>query len=141
VTVPAFAAAPLSLSNIVLAAPSGTLTAPKDFLSPVLPIVPTARRDFARTDRFAAFFRIYQGSDRQDPLVPVQLQSTVVDAGDRVVATETRTLDAGQFANGRAADYYVVLPLATLAPGDYLLKVEAKMAPRVAGRAIRFVVH
>jgi hypothetical protein len=86
VTVPAFAAAPLSLSNIVVAAPSGTLTAPKDFLSPLVPIVPTARREFARTDRFAAFFRIYEGTDRQDPLVPVQLQSTIVDAGDRVVA-------------------------------------------------------
>jgi hypothetical protein len=140
VTVPAFAAAPLSLSNIVVAAPGGTLTAPKDFLSPVLPIVPTARREFARTDRFAAFFRIYQGTDRQDPLVPVQLQSTLVDAGDRVVATETRTLDAGQFTNGRAADYYVVFPLTTLAPGDYLLKVEVKMEQRVAGRAMRFIV-
>jgi len=140
VTVPAFAAAPLSLSNIVVTAPNGTLTAPKDFLSPVLPIVPTARREFARTDRFAAFFRIYEGTDRQDPLMPVQLQSTVVDAGDRVVATETRTLDVGQFAKNRAADYYVVLPLTTLAPGDYLLKIEAKMGQRVAGRAMRFVV-
>jgi len=72
--------------------------------------------------------------------MPVQLQSTVVDAGDRVVATETRTLDVGQFAKNRAADYYVVLPLTTLAPGDYLLKIEAKMGQRVAGRAMRFVV-
>lgn len=140
VTVPAFTAAPISLSNIVLAAPGGTLTAPKGFLSPVLPIVPTARREFARSDRFAAFFRIYQGTDRQDPLAPVQLQSTLVDGGDRIVASEARTLDAGQFTNGRAADYYVVFPLTTLAPGDYLLKVEAKMGTRVAGRAMRFVV-
>jgi hypothetical protein len=43
-------------------------------------------------------------------------------------------------AGGRAADYYVVLPLATLVPGDFLLKVEAKMGQRVAGRAIRFMV-
>jgi VWFA-related protein len=138
VTVPAFAAAPLSLSNVVVAAPGGTLTAPKDLLSPVLPIVPTARREFSRRDRVAAFFRVYQGTGRQDPLGAVQLQSTIVDAADRVVATETRTLDAGQFTNGRAADYYAVFPLATLAPGDYLLKVEAKMGQRVAGRAIRF---
>jgi hypothetical protein len=70
----------------------------------------------------------------------VQLQSTIVDGGDRVVATETRTLDVAQFTNARAADYYVVLPLATLAPGDYLLKVEATMGQRVAGRAIRFAI-
>jgi len=38
------------------------------------------------------------------------------------------------FASGRAADHYVTLPLTTLEPGDYLLKVEAKMDARVAGR-------
>ena len=140
VTVPAFAAAPLSLSSIVVAAPGGTLTAPKDFLSPVLPIVPTARREFARTDRFAAFLRIYQGTSRQDPIVPVQLQSTILDARGTVVASQMRTVDPGQFATGRTADHYVSLPLGTLAPGDYLLKVEATMGQRVAGRAMRFVV-
>ena len=140
VTVPAFAAAPLSISNIVVGATAGTLSAPKDFLAPLLPIVPTARREFARTDRFLAFFRIYQGTARQDPLSPVHLQSTVVDARGAVVATETSTLDAGQFATNRTADHYLTVPLATLAPGDYLLKIETTMGSRVAGRAIRFIV-
>ena len=45
-----------------LAVTPGTLTAPKDFLSSLMPIVPTARREFARSDRFVAFFRIYQGT-------------------------------------------------------------------------------
>jgi VWFA-related protein len=141
VTVPAFAAAPLSLSNILIAATRGTLTAPKDFLSPLLPIVPTAGREFGRRDRFVAFFRIYQGTDRQDPLLPVQLQSAIVDARGTVVATETSTIDAGQFVTGRTADHYVSLPLGTLAPGDYLLKVETTMGTRVAGRAMRFIVR
>ena len=140
VTVPAFATAPLSLSNIVIGATAGTLTAPKDFLSPLLPVVPTTRRDFVHGDRLVGFFRIYQGTGRQDPLAPVQLQSTIVDARGAVVATETKTLEAGSFATGRAADYYVAVPLATLAAGDYLLKVETTMGTRVAGRAIRFVV-
>ncbi len=67
VTVTPFDAAPLSLSNIVVGATAGTLTAPKDFLSTVLPIVPTARRDFGRADKLVAFLRIYQGTRRQDP--------------------------------------------------------------------------
>jgi VWFA-related protein len=138
VTVPAFATAPLSLSSIVVGANARTLTAPKNFLSALLPIVPTARREFARVDRFVAFFRIYQGTARQDALAPVQLQSTIVDARGSVVATETRTLDPGQFASDRTADYYVTVPPATLAPGDYLLSVEATMGTRVAGRAMRF---
>ena len=141
VTVPAFAAAPLSLSSIVVSATGGTLTAPRDFLSPLLPVVPTARREFAHADRFVAFFRIYQGTARQDPLAPVQLQSTIVDARGTVVATETNTLAAGQFATGRTADHYLTVPLATLDQGDYLLKVEATMGARVAGRALRFVVR
>jgi len=140
VTVPDFAAAPLSLSNIVLNATAGTLTAPRDFLSPLLPVIPTARREFARADRFVAFFRIYQGIARQDTLASVQLQSTILDARGTVVATEASTLDAGQFATARTADHYLTVPLATLAPGDYLLKVETTMGARVAGRAIRFSV-
>jgi hypothetical protein len=61
--------------------------------------------------------------------------------GEAQVATETNTLAAGQFATGRAADHYLTEPLATLDQGDYLLKVEATMGARVAGRALRFVVR
>ncbi len=139
-TVPAFDSAPLSLSNIVTGATAGTLTAPKDFLAPLLPIVPTARREFARSDRLVAFFRIYQGTARQDPLASVQVRSAIVDAQGAVVASETKTMDAGQFTTGRAADYYVTLPLTTLAPGEYLLRVETTMGSRATGRAMRFVV-
>jgi len=130
----------LSLSNIVIGATAGTLTAPKDFLSPLLPVVPTTRREFARGDRLVGFFRIYQGTGRQDPLSAVKVQSTIVDGRGSVVATETKMLDAGSFVTGRSADYYVAVPLSTLAAGDYLLKVETTMGTRVAGRAIRFVV-
>ena len=58
----------------------------------------------------------------------------------RVVIVAIVQSDTAQFAAGRAADHYMTLPLATLAPGEYLLKVEAAMGARVAGRAIRFHV-
>ena len=140
VTVPAFASAPLSISNIVIGATAGTLTAPRDFLSPLLPIVPTGRREFARADRLTAFYRIYQGVGRQDTLGPVQLRSTIVDAHGVVVASENSTIGTDQFASGRTADHYLTVPLATLAPGEYLLQIETTMGSRVAGRAIRFIV-
>lgn len=140
VTVPAFASAPLSISNIVVAAPAGTLTVPGKFLSPFLPVIPTARREFGRADRFVAFLRIYQGTARQDPLAPVQLRSTIVDARGTVVAEQTTTLDPGQFGSNRTADRYLNVPLESLAPGDYLLKVETTMGKRTAGRAMRFVM-
>ena len=141
VTVPAFASAPLSISNVVIGATAGTLTAPKDFLSPLLPVVPTGRREFARSDRLMAFFRVYQGVNRQDALGPVQLRSTIVDARGAVVAGESSTLGAEQFGTGRTADHYLTVPLATLAPGEYLLQVETTMGSRVAGRAMLFIVN
>ena len=70
----------------------------------------------------------------------VQVRSSIVDDHDRVVATEAGVLDVAEFAKARAADYYVTLPLTTLAAGEYLLKVETTMGARTAGRAMRFVV-
>ena len=102
--------------------------------------MPTARREFARTDWFVAFFRIYQGTGRDTTLTPVQLQSTLIDTHGAIVATESSAIESAKFANGRGADHYVTLPLATLEPGDYLLKIEAKFGARVAGRALRFQV-
>jgi hypothetical protein len=139
VTVPPFASAPLSLSNIIIGATAGTLTAPRNFLTSLLPVVPTTRREFARTDGLVAFFRVYQGTNRNDPLVPVQLRSSLVDAHDRVISSDAVVLDVGKFANGRTADYFITLPLTALA-GEYLLRVETTMGARTAGRAMRFVV-
>ena len=140
VTVPPFDGAPLSLSSIVVGATPGTLTAPKDFLSTVLPIVPTTRRDFDRTDKLVAFLRIYQGTRRQDPLQPVQLRASVTDAEGRVVGSESAALEVAQFAKERTADHYLALPLATLAAGEYLLRIETEMGTRSAGRVLRFRV-
>jgi VWFA-related protein len=141
ITVPAFDSTPLSLSSLVIGAPPGTFTAPKDFLAPLFAIVPTARRNFATSDRLLGFLRIYQGTSRKDPLLPVQLQSSVIDAQGRVVAKESARLDAAQFEKGRSADHYFALPLVGLAPGEYLLRIETEMGPRVAGRALRFSVN
>jgi VWFA-related protein len=140
ITVPAYESAPLSVSNIVLAATASTLTAPKDFVSSLLPIVPTGRREFARTGQLVAFFRIYQGVGRDDALGPVALRSSIVDAQNKVVASEASVLDEGQFANGRTAEHFLALPLSGLAPGEYLVKVETTLGTRTAGRVTRFVV-
>jgi hypothetical protein len=141
VTVPAFASAPLSISNVVIGATAGTLTAPRDFLSPLLPIVPTGRREFVRSDRLTAFFRIYQGIGRQDALGPVQLRTSIADAQGAIVASESTTIGVDQFASGRSADRFLTVPLGKLVPGEYLLQLETTRGSRVAGRAIRFVVE
>jgi hypothetical protein len=140
VTVPAFGSAPLSLSSLAIGATAGTLTAPKDFLAALLPIVPTARRDFARVDNLIAFLRIYQGTARRDPPLPVQLRSSVLDAHGKDVAREVIVLDVGRFDKGRTADHFFALPLSSLVPGEYVMQIEASMGHHTAGRATRFTV-
>jgi VWFA-related protein len=141
VTIPPFATAPLTLSNIIVGATPGTLTAPKDFLSPLLPVEPTGRRNFRHGEPAVAFFRIYQGTGRSSPFANVDLRSSITDAAGKVVASSNVTLDAAQFVTGRSADHYVTLPIDTLPEGEYLLSVEASMGQRTAGRAMRFEVR
>ena len=68
----------------------------------------------------------------------MQLRSSVLDARGQVVADHGDVLDAARFAKERTADHYLGLPLAILTPGEYLLRMEATMGARVAGRAARF---
>jgi VWFA-related protein len=140
VTVPAFDSTPLSLSSLVLGATAGTLTAPKDFLTPVLPIVPTARREFTAKDALVSFLRIYQGTTRKDTLLPVQLRSSLLNGEGKVVAAQSQAIEAAQFSKDRGAEHYLTIPLANLEPGDYLLRLEAEMGARTAGGAVRFVI-
>jgi VWFA-related protein len=140
VTVPRFESAPLSLSSLAIGATAGTLTAPKDFLASLLPIVLTARRDFARVDHLVAFLRIYQGTSRRDPPLAVQLRSSVLDDQGRVVASDVTVLNPTRFETGRTADHFFALPLSNLVPGEYLMQIEASMGDHTAGRATRFTV-
>jgi hypothetical protein len=139
--VPAFESEPLAMSNVIVRAVPPTATAPGDFLSKVVPLVPTAQREFASTDRLIGYLRLYQGTRRTDPLAPVELRTSVIDAEGKPVASASDVLAAGQFSNGRTADQYITLPLATLARGEYLLRLEARMGERAAGRALRFSVQ
>ncbi|MCC7043982.1 MAG: VWA domain-containing protein [Acidobacteria bacterium] len=141
VTVPPFASALLSLSNIVLGATSGTSSAPPDFLDTVLPLRPTPQRTFRRVDQSTAFVRVYQGTSRTDEPEPVHVRVRIVDARDRDVRDEVLVLQPSAFVVGRTADLRMPLPLASLATGDYLLRLEAATGTHVAGRAIRFSVE
>ncbi len=140
-TVPAFAGARLSLSNIVMGATGTTSTAPPDFLESVLPIRPTPQRTFRRAEHSTAFVRVYQGTGRSDQLQPVQVRVRIVNAQDRDVRDEGIVLQATAFAAGRTADLRMPIPLASLAPGDYLLRLEAATGDNLAGRALRFSVE
>ncbi len=85
--------------------------------------------------------RIYQGTGRNDTLAPVNVRVRIVNAQNQAVRDEVMPLSAAAFHTARAADCRIALPVAQLPPGDYLLRLEATMGERVAGRAMRFHVE
>jgi hypothetical protein len=140
VTVPSFASVPFSLSTIAIGAPTTTASVPPGALRDLLPVAPTTSRAFSRRADVPAFMRVYQGTERTDAIEPVSVRVRIMDDQDRALRDEALPLGADAFADGRTADCHLTLPVSQLPPGNYLLRVEASMGERLAGRAIRFSV-
>jgi hypothetical protein len=138
VDVPDFSEQPLSLSGLVLAATPSVLSAPKDAFASLLPVVPTAQRHFARTDRVTAFLRVYQKAGK--PAQPASVTARIVDVSDGVLVNEVASLTADRFAANHAADHRIDLPLERLGVGEYLLTIEAAQGENTARRGLRFTV-
>jgi hypothetical protein len=138
VDVPDFSQLPLSLSGIVLAASPAMLVAPKDAFANLLPLVPTAQRTFARTDRVTVFVRAYQGGKRTAE--PVTVTVSVTDAQGHVASTTASTVPAAAFVQTRGADYQFDVPLNRLEAGEHLLTIEAATGTLTARRGVRFSV-
>lgn len=140
-TVPSFAATPLSLSNIVMVGAKTTSAVPPEFLATVLPVAPTTMREFTRVEGAVAFLRIYQGTGRDEALAAVDVRAKVLNARDEAVIAQSLRFTTAEFTTNRGADCRITLPISRLPSGEYLLSVEATMAERIAGRALRFRVR
>jgi hypothetical protein len=139
VEVPDFAKAPVSMSGVVLSATPGLTVAPAEALSAIIPVLPTTAREFARGDRVAAFLRVYQGGGGR--LAAVTLAGRIVDGQGAVVQEKTDTLGVESFGPSRAVDCSLPLPLAQLAPGEYLMSFEAARDKTTVRRDVRFKVR
>jgi VWFA-related protein len=128
-SVPSFADAPLLLSSVSVetAAPSRQPS-------------PTTRRAFKRGESVRAVFQIYQGTGRSDPVAPVAMRVRILDAKGAAVRDESLPFAESAFTN-RRADCVITLPLAKLAPGEYLLRFEASTSRHASGRHLRFSVE
>jgi VWFA-related protein len=132
VEVPDFARIPLSLSGAVLG-----LSDERPAQDATIPIVPTLRRRFRSTESVTAWVRAHQGGG--SPLQPVTVTGRIIDGADRTVFQQ----DGRLFAAGgdRSADLTFALPLSTLAPGPYLLRIDAARGSKeTARREIPFEV-
>jgi VWFA-related protein len=102
--------------------------------------VPTTRRSFRRSDGVRAVFQIYQGTERRDALAPVSMRVRILDAKGAAVRDESLPFAESAFTN-RRTDCVITLPLSKLAPGEYLLKLDATIGQKSSGRALRFSVE
>jgi len=137
--VPDFSKPELSVSGVVLDVTPPVLSAPRGKLSAVLPIVPTAQREFTAGEQVSAFLRIYQGG--KGPLSPVVVTARIVDGKDGEVFSQRETLGSDRFGPARGADYRMTLPLVDLARGPYLLSVSATRGALTSKRDVRFTLR
>jgi len=126
--VPDFAKSDLSMSGVVVGSASGTvlMTAKADQdIAQVLTLPPTAAREFSRGDTLAAYVEVYDNRTQSPHKVDI---STVVLADDgRVVFQTSEERDSSELQGKRGGFGHVAqVPLRDLAPGLYVLKVEAR---------------
>ncbi len=133
VTVPSFDAADLSLSDVVLGTRenAGALSDG----APAIAIVPTTRRVFSASAPAWAFLRVYRPPATRDAS-PVNVDITVLDSAGKRVKYQSQSL---HFAD-RVADVRIGLPLKDVAPGSYVLRIDATQERGEASRSIAFAV-
>jgi hypothetical protein len=137
VVVPDFEDDRLSMSGVLFETNPPAQAGPLDALTSIVPIVPTARREFSVQEAVAAFLRVYQGGDHALEAATVQI--SVQDGHDRIVYNYRHPLPVSRFdAATRHADVRFELPLRAMVPGSHLLTFEARLGPHTVRRQVRF---
>jgi hypothetical protein len=136
--VPDFAAAPLSMSGLVLTSIAGTTipTLRLDQEDLTLPVLPSATREFTTDDELILFAEIY---DRATVPHGVDTTATVrTGDGDVVFRHRQESSSGGPEAAG-GFGYVARIRLRDMPPGLYIVTVEAESRLTNGGRAIRQV--
>ena len=134
ITVPSFEEARLGLSDVVIGTRDNASSLPE--AAPAIPIVPTTTRVFTAGTPVWAFLRVYRDADKGAG-ERVSVEASVRDSEGRPVRHQT--LQNAAFT-GRNADVRIGLPLKDLAPGTYVLRIDAKQGGAEASRTITYVV-
>jgi VWFA-related protein len=130
VEVPDFTKAKLGMSGVVLTAATAqvTPTAEADaVLKGLLPGPPTTRREFYNIDTLAVYAEVYDNINSATPHT-VDISTRVIsESGPEVFkAEDARSSKDLQASKGGGYGYTAQVPLKDLAPGRYVLRVEAK---------------
>jgi VWFA-related protein len=138
VDVPKFDDGTMTISGIAIGRVPATPSGPAGVMADLIPFAPTATRTFARTDQVPAFLEVQQGGTRPEP---VTLVTRIVDPDGTVVVDDTQTLGPERFGDRKGVDYRFDLPVSRLAPGEYLLTIQATAGKQEERRNVRFSVR
>ena len=144
IEVPDFSKTPLALSGLILASArsGGILTMkPDPVLNGVVPMPPTAVRRFLRQETMTVVAQIYDDSSRLAHTVDVQ--ATIRRVADGQVVFQKRDERTMAAAATAGAEWYKTdIPLTDVAPGKYLLVVQAtsRVGKNVAVQQVPFEV-
>jgi VWFA-related protein len=126
--VPDFYKEPIAMSGVTMTSMSGAamMTArPDEQLKAVLPAPPIAQRVFPQNDELALFAEIYDNSGKAPHKVDI-VTSVLTDEGRTVFKNEDER-DSSELQGAKGGYGYTTrVPLSELAPGDYVLSVEAR---------------
>jgi len=99
---------------------------PSDPLRTLLPGPPTSVREFARNDEIALFAEVYENRPGT-PTHSIELATTVRADDGRVVFENREQRSSADLQGGTGGyGYSVRLPLADLAPGTYVVRLEGR---------------
>lgn len=146
IEVPDFSKQGLAMSGLAITSAGASVmpTAIADAqFKDVLPAPPTTMREFARADEIATFVEVYDNQTRTPHRVAIKT-SVIADNGTVVftAAEERRSEELGTAGGGYG--HTAKIPLKDLAPGRYVLRVEAQMLlanPAGATRELEFRVR
>jgi len=144
VVVPDFLKEPLTMSGLaVTSASAGQVpTAGESFLRDLLPSPPTTSREFASRDQLAVLAEVYDNLGAQAHAV--EMTTTVRSDDGKEVYSHSERRQSSELRGARGGyGYSSMVPLTGLAPGLYVLKVEARASmgkPVSVAREVQFRV-
>ena len=125
--VPDYSAAPLMLSGLVLSSDDALQTPTMPIRTEALAFPsgpPAARRSFSQGDQLTVFGEVYDNA-RTDAAREASMTATLRNATGAVVRTTTSRVSPAQDARSAVFRFISRVPLADIAPGRYVIRVDA----------------
>jgi len=127
--VPDFAKDKLTISDVLLTAATSKLVLtpmPDKQVEGVLPLPATARRDFVKGDTLALFAEVYDNLPAL-PTHKIDISTKLITEDGREVFKTSEERDSKDLQGSKGGGYghALQIPLADVAPGRYLLRIEA----------------